>query len=185
MNKKETTFALAGHTFSLKDVQYGIHSEETCDYIADIYADDKHIGEASNDGHGGMTFVRGCPQENIKFAEQVRKDVEAQTRFVCNDGTKIHWYLGNVADMILILMEKEKEARKAAAKKHPKKGMKKFTVGVYLPLSYCTEVWAKNEEEAKEAALEEALQTPFNDWDDDFSKAYAELLNDPNAPGLR
>lgn len=86
--------------------------------------------------------------------------------------------------MILILMEKEKQARKAAAKKRPKKGLKKFTVGVYLPLSNCTEVWAKNEEETKEAALEEALQMPYNDWDDNFSKAYAEVMDDPNAPGI-
>lgn len=184
MNKTETTFTFAGHTFSLKDVQFGIHSEETCDYIADLYADGKYIGQASNDGHGGMTFMNGFPEDRT-FSEKVRQDVEAQTRFVCDDGTRVHWYLGDVADQVLILMEKEKEARKAAAKKRPKKGLKKFTVGVYLPLSYCTEVWAKNEEEAKEAALEEALQTPFNDWDDDFSKAYAELLDDPNAPGLR
>lgn len=183
MNKKETTFTFAGHTFSLKDIQFGIHSEETCDYIADLYADGKYIGQASNDGHGGMTFMNGFPEDRT-FSEKVREDVEAQTRWVFDDGRKVHWYLGDVADQILILMEKEKEARKAAAKKRPKKGLKKFTVGVYLPLSYCTEVYAKNEEEAKEAALEEALQTPFNDWDDDFSKATAEVMDDPNTPGL-
>lgn len=184
MNKKDTTLAFAGHTFSLKDVQFGIHSEETCDFVADLYADGMFIGQAANHGHGGMTLVNGFPGEKT-FSEKVRKDVEAQTRYVCNNGTKVHWYLGDVADMILILMEKEKQARKAAAKKRPKKGQKKFTVGVYLPLSYCTEVYAKNEEEAKEAALEEALQTPLNDWENDFSKAYAEVMDDPNAHGLR
>ena len=48
-----------------------------------------------------------------------------------------------------------------------------------------TEVWAKNEDEAMQAALEEARQTPFEGWDDDFSKATAEVIDDPNFPGLK
>ena len=179
MSKKAPiTFALAGHTFTIKNIRRGIHTEETPDYKADLYADDKYLGEASNTGHGGMTrVVTMSDRTDYELWGQIEKEIEAITKYTCQDGTKITWRLGDVADELYYLKAPKKSTRK--------KGMKKFRVGVYLPLSYYTEVYAKNEEEAKETALEEALQTPFNDWDDDFSKATAEVIDDPNAPGLR
>ena len=179
MSKKAPiTFTLAGHTFQIKNIRRGIHTEETPDYKADLWADGKYLGEASNNGHGGMTRIATMSDRtDYDLWHKVETDIEKVTKFIGRNDTKYPWHLGEVADELYFLNMPKKTT--------PKKGLKKFKVGVYLPLSYMTEVWAKNEEEAKETALEEALQTPFNDWDDDYSKAYAELIHDPNAPGLR
>lgn len=179
MSKKAPiTFTLAGHTFQIKNIRRGIHSEETPDYKADLWADRKYLGKASNNGHGGMTRVATMSDRtDYDHWNKVENDIEKVTKFICQDGTKCPWHLGEVADELYFLNIPKKTTQK--------KGLKKYKVGVYLPLSYMTEVYAKNEEEAKETALEEALQTPFNDWDDDFSKATAEVIDDPNAPGLR
>ena len=39
----KTTFNLVGHKFTLKNIQYGIHSEETPDFMADLYCDGKFL----------------------------------------------------------------------------------------------------------------------------------------------
>lgn len=51
-----------------------------------------------------------------------------------------------------------------------------YKVGVYLPMSICIEVVATNEEDAIESAKDQALWTPIEQWNDDFSHATAEVL---------
>jgi hypothetical protein len=52
-----------------------------------------------------------------------------------------------------------------------------YHIGVYLPMSLCVEVVATNKRDAIESAKAEALETPFEDWNDDFSRATAEVLD--------
>ena len=53
-----------------------------------------------------------------------------------------------------------------------------FKVGVTLPVSICLEVICETEEEALDIAKNMALHEPWNEWDDDFSKATATILED-------
>ena len=108
-------FTLAGLSFTLKKVRYGIHSDETVDYTADLYCGKELIARVSNDGQGGMTRA-DLNVKNIDFARKVEETVRKEVRFTCQDGTKIHYYLGDVADEALILHEREKEINRLQKK---------------------------------------------------------------------
>lgn len=53
-----------------------------------------------------------------------------------------------------------------------------YKVGVTLPVSICLEVICETEEEAIDIAKDMAMKEPWNEWDDDFSKAKVEILED-------
>lgn len=57
-------------------------------------------------------------------------------------------------------------------------GDKKFSVAVTLPLSLWVDVRARDEEQAREKALKTALNTPYEEWGDDFSTASADIVKD-------
>lgn len=164
--RKPKTINIAGHEFHLENI-------ETADYNykAELYADGRYLGRVSNDGNGGMNF---CYPDNEKtdkeFFARVKNDIEKDIWFTCKDGTKIHNSFGTVADRCLYATTEKSE------RKRPRKSKKKFKVGVRFELRYCTEVFAKNEDEAKQKALDEALQTPYESWDDDWSRAQADII---------
>lgn len=56
--------------------------------------------------------------------------------------------------------------------------MTKFNIAVTLPLTLWVEVEAETPEQAKEAAKDIALHTPYEDWGDDFSTASFDIVND-------
>ena len=99
---------LAGHTFTLKHIQYGIHSEETVDYMADLYCDGKLIASVENDGHGGCSTAH-WNHKNLDFAREVELAVRKEVWLTCQDGTQIYYTLGEVADEVLQLTERNKE----------------------------------------------------------------------------
>ena len=99
---------LAGHTFTLKHIQYGIHSEETVDYMADLYCDGKLIAYVENDGHGGCSTAH-WNHDNLDFAREVELAVRKEVWLTCQDGTQIYYTLGEVADEVLELTERNKE----------------------------------------------------------------------------
>lgn len=104
--KNELT--LAGYKFTLKNIQYGIHSEETVDYMADLYCNGKLIAYVENDGHGGCTMAR-WNHDNLELVRQVEQDVRKVVWLTCKDGTELYYTLGQVADDILELIERNKE----------------------------------------------------------------------------
>lgn len=95
---------IGGHMFALRDVEFGIHSEETCDYIATLVCDGTPIGRVSNDGHGGATSFYAFDKKTADIARQVRDDVSEVVWLTCMDGTKIYYDLGTAADEVLALM---------------------------------------------------------------------------------
>lgn len=99
---------LAGHTFTLKHIQYGIHSEETVDYMADLYCDGKLIAYVENDGHGGCSTAH-WNHDNLDFVREVELAVRKEVWLTCQDGTQIYYTLGEVADEVLELTERNKE----------------------------------------------------------------------------
>lgn len=98
--KKNYKMKMAGHEFDLAYVRFGIHSEETCDYMAVLVCDGQYIGEVENDGHGGATFFRAF-NEFVEVAREVEAEVRKVVWLVCKDGTKIFHDFGTVADEIL------------------------------------------------------------------------------------
>ena len=56
--------------------------------------------------------------------------------------------------------------------------MSKFNIAVTLPLTLWVEVEAETPEQAMEAAKDIALHTPYEDWEDDFSTASFDIVND-------
>jgi hypothetical protein len=102
---------LAGHTFTLKHIQYGIHSEETVDYMADLYCDGKLIAYVENDGHGGCSTAH-WNHDNLDFAREVELAVRKEVWITCQDGTQIYYTLGEVADEVLELTERNKEIKR-------------------------------------------------------------------------
>ncbi len=50
-------------------------SEETTCFTASVFIDGKVIGEASNEGHGGSTFVRFVSKDAESTAEQFSKSI--------------------------------------------------------------------------------------------------------------
>jgi hypothetical protein len=106
---------LAGHTFTLKHIQYGIHSEETVDYMADLYCDGKLIASVENDGHGGCSTAH-WNYKNIEFAREVELAVRKEVWLTCQDGTQIYYTLGEVADEVLELTERNKEINRLQKK---------------------------------------------------------------------
>lgn len=55
--------------------------------------------------------------------------------------------------------------------------LRSYRVGVYLPLSLCVTVRAASRKQAICSALAKALNIPLSEWDDDYSKATAEVLD--------
>jgi hypothetical protein len=106
---------LAGHTFTLKHIQHGIHSEETVDYMADLYCDGKLIASVENDGHGGCSTAH-WNYKNIEFAREVELAVRKEVWLTCQDGTQIYYTLGEVADEVLELTERNKEINRLQKK---------------------------------------------------------------------
>lgn len=54
--------------------------------------------------------------------------------------------------------------------------LKTYQVAVTLPLTLWVEVMADNEESAKDIAKDIALNTPYEDWGDDFSFATLDIV---------
>lgn len=101
-------FKLAGYTFTLKNIRYGIHSEETPDFMANLYCNGKLIAFVENDGHGGSTNARWNP-DHIDFAREVEMAVRKEVWLTCQDGHQIYYTLGEVADEVLDITERNKE----------------------------------------------------------------------------
>ena len=53
---------------------------------------------------------------------------------------------------------------------------KTYTMAVTLPLTLWVEVKANDEAEARTLALDEALNTPYPNWGDDFSTANCDVV---------
>ena len=123
------TFTLAGMTFSLKKVRYGIHSDETPDYMADLYCGKDLIAHVSNDGHGGCTFAHWNP-DKVELAKQIEARVRKEVWITCENGSKIYHDLGTVADEILEIIERNKFITR-----NQKKGLvleKENEIGLYV-----------------------------------------------------
>lgn len=74
MNTTDTTAKLTRLTLkSFKTVKW--MSEETICFTATVLIDGKVIGEASNEGHGGCTFVRFVSKDAEANAEQFAKSI--------------------------------------------------------------------------------------------------------------
>jgi len=177
MSKRKTIFfTLAGHVFHLENVCYGVHSEETCDYTADLYADGKCLGKASNFGEGGDTDILPSRKTDFALLKTVEKDISKEVWLVSKNGYKFHYTLGVIADKILHL-----DAQYIKERTQYRQGKTKFRIGIALPITYCAEIWADNEQEAHELALEVAQRTSLDDWNSDFSKATIKSLSSPTS----
>ena len=108
--RRGTTIRMCRHTFHLENIKYGIHSEETCDFMADLFCDGKLIGTVENDGHGGSTRFELRPDiiKSAQTTEHIHK-IAAKLRKVtwlrCKDGTRIPFDFGHVADLLLVLKD--------------------------------------------------------------------------------
>ena len=91
-----------GMDFALKNVRLGIHSDETIDFIADLYYNGQLVGLASNNGCGGATDIipakGGMSFQEIKNLESL---VGVYPFFVFENGHCMYWSLGDIADEII------------------------------------------------------------------------------------
>ena len=100
------TLTLAGHLFYLMNVSYGIHSEETTDFTADLFCDGKKIGYVENEGHGGPTsFYASLPWEKTNELLVVKNEIEKLPWLKCTNGTIFRQNFGVIADHLLIMEE--------------------------------------------------------------------------------
>lgn len=108
----KNVFTLAGHKFTLKNVQtcYFMSEETTC-FSADLHCDGEFLCHCENDGHGGCTFTHPTPGTRDRYY-QILEDVGKEVWLTCNDGTIINYDLGTVADEVLCIVEKNKEVAK-------------------------------------------------------------------------
>lgn len=51
----------------LKKLKFGLHSQETIDFVAEVYVNGKHIATAENQGYGGPTST--YKEKNISYEE--------------------------------------------------------------------------------------------------------------------
>lgn len=98
---RQAIFKVGGHTFGLSRVRFGIHSEETIDFMADLFCDGKPIACVSNDGHGGATSCYPHPDADMEYYRAIRDEVGKYVWLVCRDGTTFFHDLGTVADECL------------------------------------------------------------------------------------
>ena len=111
MHMGKNTFTLAGYKFTLKNIQYGIHSEETVDFMANLFCDGKLLAEVSNDGHGGSTFA-WITAEDHEWGARVASDISKEIWLKCQTGDIIYHDLGTVADETLMLVERNQQVAK-------------------------------------------------------------------------
>lgn len=101
---------IGGHIYSLSNVQIGIHSDETPDFIADLLLDGKPIGKAENNGHGGMTdFYFDVPKERIEELSGIERGLTAFTRVTYGGKDFKYHGFGEVAEELLFKNFSEKE----------------------------------------------------------------------------
>ena len=100
MGKKRNAYYIAGHEFTLKNIRYGIHSEETIDFIADLYCDGTLLANVSNEGHGGCTFYY-ITAEDRQWGEAIASVVSKEIWLTCRTGDVIYHNLGTIADELL------------------------------------------------------------------------------------
>ena len=98
---RQAIYKLGGHTFGLSRIRYGIHSEETIDFMADLHYDGKVIAKVSNDGHGAATDYYPYPGVDMDVFRKVAEDVRRFVWIECKDGTKFYHNLGTIADECL------------------------------------------------------------------------------------
>lgn len=98
---RQAIFKLGGHTFGLSRIRYGIHSEETVDFMADLHYDGRVIACVSNDGHGGATDYYPYPGVDIALYRSVAEEVRKHVWIECLDGRKLYHNLGTIADECL------------------------------------------------------------------------------------
>lgn len=89
----KNTLKLAGHTFTLRHIQYGIHSEETIDFYADLFCDGQFLCSCENDGHGGSTFTHCRPETRDRYLK-VLEEVGKVVWLTCKTGDIIYHNLG-------------------------------------------------------------------------------------------
>lgn len=59
-----------GHTLELKNVRETEGHDDSIPFVADVYFDDEHIGNATNDGWGADCFIRILPEVSENTKEQ-------------------------------------------------------------------------------------------------------------------
>lgn len=94
---------IAGHTFTLTSVRFGLHTDETCDYQAALVCDGIPIGVVSNTGQGGATDFAAF-REHYDFTLGVLDEVRKEVWITCKDGTVLYHDFGTVADDVLYEM---------------------------------------------------------------------------------
>lgn len=99
----DKTMTVAGHNFRLKDIQFGLHSEETYDFTATLVCNEEVIGTVENEGHGGATDFYPAAGADIAKIRQILDAVRKSIRIRCMNGSVMYHDFGTIADKLLIL----------------------------------------------------------------------------------
>lgn len=99
----EKTMTVAGHNFRLKDIQFGLHSEETCDFTATLVCDGEVIGTVENEGHGGPTDFCAAAGTDTAKIRQILDAVRKSVWIRCMNGSIMYHDFGTIADKLLML----------------------------------------------------------------------------------
>lgn len=94
---------LPGHTFRLRDIRFGLHSEETCDFKATLVCDGQPIGIVENLGQGGPTDFHALEGTDIQKTSDILAEVRKIIWIRCMNGPVMYHDFGTIADKLLML----------------------------------------------------------------------------------
>lgn len=99
----EKTMTVAGHNFRLKNIQFGLHSEETCDFKATLVCDGQPIGVVENIGQGGPTDFHALEGTDIRKTSDILAEIRKIIWNRCMYGPVMYHDFGTIADKLLML----------------------------------------------------------------------------------
>lgn len=109
----DKTITLAGHTFRLRDIRFGLHSKETCDFKATLVCDGQRIGVVENLGQGGPTDFHALEGTDIRKTSDILADIRKTIWIRSFNGATINHDFGTVTDDLLILEDAPTPYREA------------------------------------------------------------------------
>lgn len=111
----------------VKNIKIGPGSQETLQYVAEVYVDGKKLFYADNSGHGGMTNVQAYSKEGNEIRSKIDTFLEAEAKKKDANARTYDGWLEDLCDDAANAKENEK-AIKSALKKLDKATITKIII---------------------------------------------------------
>ncbi len=103
-------------TIEIKNIKLGPGSQETTQYVADLFIDGKKVANLNNSGHGGSTNMLPTDGKLWPLLKQAEKQLEFEAKQKDPEAKSCDGFIQDLADDMACAKENEKEIQKTLKK---------------------------------------------------------------------